>query len=103
MLRPFGVAAADEFIWRRPMVWMDYDERTGANRPIYGLESSNWLRSMLVAMKAEATAFNDHRVTVRLARAVFKGPPGEEIGSLFSSSITDERDQIEFIPKQVAR
>ncbi len=103
LMRPFGVAANDAFLWRRPMVWMDYDERTEGNRPIYGLESSNWLRSMFIAMKAEATALNDHRVTVRLARAVFKGPPGEEISSLFATTITDERDQIELIPKQVVR
>lgn len=98
MLRPHGAAASDAFTWTRPMVFLDYDERTSGNRPIYGLESSNWLRSMTVALKAEATVLNDHRVTVRLERVTFKRPPGEPLGPLFAQVLTHDREQIELVP-----
>lgn len=98
VLRPHGAAAGDAFTWTRPMVFLDYDERTSGNRPIYGLESSQWLRSMAVALKAEATALNDHRVTVRLERVTFKRPPGEPLEPLFAETITNDREQIELIP-----
>ncbi|MBL8840514.1 MAG: hypothetical protein JNL90_03175 [Planctomycetes bacterium] len=97
VLRPHG-KEGEEFVWTRPMVFLDYDEVTEGNRPIYGLESSHWLRSMAIALKAETTLLNDHRVTVRLERITFRKPPGEPLEPFVRQAISHDREQIELVP-----